>query len=312
MANDLPEIARDRVTTANMKCVLCTLLVGVFCVSLAGKSKPPESIPDSPAGFSQQYQPLFSAWMNNDDRKLDRLLDEFAIPKSWFSEMFGDEQGPELAKMYEEQFEDFKLHISRSFRLAKVVGVSYVQKRYGRVSAQMLLQTTLATTVEPKPAPKPTPESLQPLPAVQRFTTDGRVRVRDEEKTLTSWMDSFVYIDGKFRFLGRGAYPFWDAARVRLADPCAKPGEQTGGKLTRKVEPEYPQAAKELRIQGTVKARLTIGTDGAVEAVEITGGPPELAEAARKAFQQWQYTAFMNCGKAVEMRSMEHISFSLP
>jgi TonB family protein len=124
-------------------------------------------------------------------------------------------------------------------------------------------------------------------------------------------MDSYLYLDGGFRFLGRGAYPFWDAARVRLADPCAKPGEQTGGKLTARIEPEYPQSAREHNIEGNVTARLTIATDGTVSNVEITGGPPELVEAAVKAFQQWRYSPFMNCGKPVEMRSGEHITFSL-
>jgi hypothetical protein len=26
----------------------------------------------------------------------------------------------------------------------------------------------------------------------------------------TRWMDSFVYVGGAFRFIGQGAFPFWD------------------------------------------------------------------------------------------------------
>jgi TonB family protein len=81
--------------------------------------------------------------------------------------------------------------------------------------------------------------------------------------------------------------------------------------LTARIEPEYPQSAREHNIEGNVTARLTIATDGTVSNVEITGGPPELVDAAVKAFQQWRYKPFINCGKPVEMRSMEHITFSL-
>ena len=272
---------------------------------------PPDSVPNSPVGFSQQYQPLFSAWSKKDKHKLDGLLDEFAIPKEWFVQTFGEDEGQEFATLYAEQFDDFKLHISRSFDMAATFGARYVQNKYRGSPAQLFVATQPNTTSQPNPAPKPAPESLQPLPPIQRFSTQSRVRVHDEEKDISSWMDSYIYLDGKFRFLGRGAYPFWDAARVRLADPCAKPGEQTGGKVVKRVQPEYPESAKEKRIEGTVSARLTIATDGTVKAVEVTNGPPELVDTATKAFQQWQYTPFMNCGKPVEMRSIEHIKFAL-
>ena len=125
-------------------------------------------------------------------------------------------------------------------------------------------------------------------------------------------MDSFVYLEGRFRFLGRGAYPFWDAANVRRADPCAKPGERTGGKLISRVEPVYPEEAKQKHVEGVVRAQLSIAKDGRVALVEVMSGDPLLTEAAKQAMMQWRFTPFMNCGQAVEMRSIEHVSFTLP
>jgi TonB family protein len=255
---------------------------------------------------------LFSAWAKGDNRKLKQLIEEFAIPKQWFIETFGAEQGPELAKLYSEQFADFEMHISRSFGMAGFFGKQVAEKKFHTREGQLFMETALDTSGEqPKPTPKPPPPSVQPIPAIQKFSTQSRLRFRDQYQDLAGWMDSFLYIDGKFRFLGRGAYPFWDAAKVRLADPCAKPGEQTGGKLVKRVEPEYPQAAKDQHVEGVVAARLTIATDGSVKEVEITEGPEALVDAARHAFAQWQYTPFMNCGKPVEMRSMEHVKFTL-
>lgn len=288
-------------------CLLCVTL------SISALTSGNVEVPNSPEGFDRQYQPLFSSWAKSDKRKLQASLQDFALPSTWFVETFGSDEGPEMAKLYSDQFEDFKTHISRNFQMAAEFGRSFAEKKYGSREAQMFLETKLNQTAEPKPTPKPPPDSLQPLPVMQKFSTESFVHVRDGNKQISAWMDSFVYIDGKFRFLGRGAYPFWDAARIRMADPCAKPGEQTGGKLTKKVEPEYPDEAKAQHIEGFVKARLTIATDGTVKAVEITDGPSALQAAARKAFAQWQYTPFMNCGKTVEMRSsMEHIKFSLP
>src|SRR5262249_50380370 len=107
-------------------------------------------------------------------------------------------------------------------------------------------------------------------------------------------------------------YPFWDPARIRLADPCAKPGEQTGGALIHRVEPVFPEEAKRKGIQEFVRMRVTVAQDGTVKVVEIVSGDPELVDAAKQAVMQWRYTPFMNCGRPVEMRSMEHVKFQLP
>jgi hypothetical protein len=114
-----------------------------------------------------------------------------------------------MAKPYSDQFADFKLHINRSFGMATTFGMKYVQNKYGGIPAQLFIETTLNTDVEPNPAPKVPPESLASLPPIQRFSEQSRVRVRNEEKNVSSWMDSYLYLEGRFRFLGRGAYPFW-------------------------------------------------------------------------------------------------------
>ena len=290
------------------------VLFACFVTSTNAKDKHSDVIPDSARGFDAQYQSLFSAWSKGDKTKFESSVAEFAIPAKWFVDTFGPDTGSTLGAMYGEQFQDFQTHISRSFGMAAKVGMQFMQQSgfRGPWPSTLLIQTSLDRNVDPKPAPKPPPESIQPLPPIQHYSIQSLVRTQGPDQKLTSWMDSFVYIDGKFRFLGRGAYPFWDAARIRLADPFAKPGEQTGGKLIKRVEPEYPESAKDQRVEGCVKARLTIATDGTVKEVEITEGPPALVDAARAAFSQWQYTPFMNCGKPVEMRSMEHVKFALP
>ena len=101
--------------------------------------------------------------------------------------------------------------------------------------------------------------------------------------------------------------------RPTFVGPIRAPNRaKTGGKLVKRVEPVYPESAREKHAEGLVTARLTVAKDGTVKEVEITGGDPSLLEAAKNAFLQWQYTPFMNCGQPVEMRSIEHVKFSPP
>ena len=265
-------------------------------------------IQPSPKGFEEQFKPVFKAYKHNDPDAIESSLDTFAIPDHWFTDVFGPNQGPELARVYADQFEDFKAHVPRSLGFSLVL----VGKRYQATVADLEVRTDLVENVAPKPAPKPPPLALQPLPPIMRFETKTSFHVRGSSVAAGSWMDSFIYVEGRFRFLGRGAYPFWDAANVRRADPCAKPGEQTGGQLLTRVEPTYPEEAKQKKIEGIVRLRLTVAKDGSVKEVEIVDGDPLLVDAAKQAALQWRYAPFMNCGNPVEMRSMEHVKFTLP
>ena len=52
------------------------------------------------------------------------------------------------------------------------------------------------------------------------------------------------------------------------------------------VVPEYPAAARKAQKQGSVSAMLVLGAEGTVQEARIQSGDPELAQAARAAFQQ--------------------------
>jgi TonB family protein len=246
------------------------------------------AIPNSPRGFESQYQELFKACKKSDEPKIQELLTGYAIPPEWFAETFGPSQGTELSKKYLPQYEDFKLSTLKRLR------------GFNKSDSSVFSKTN--TGGEPKPAPAPPPESVKPIPAIQKyeihFFTDGIER--------TMWMDSFIYVDGQFRFFGKGAYPLWDPSNIRLANPCGGP---PSGQLIHRVEPAYPDEAREKHVEGFVKMRVTVATDGSVKMIEIVEGDPLLVEAAKQAVTQWRYTPFMNCGNAVEMRSMEAVKF---
>ena len=59
--------------------------------------------------------------------------------------------------------------------------------------------------------------------------------------------------------------------------------------IVQRVEPEYPEIAKNMNLHGTVKLRIWIKPDGAVRRLEYIGGHPLLAESALKAVKSWKY-----------------------
>jgi TonB family protein len=56
-----------------------------------------------------------------------------------------------------------------------------------------------------------------------------------------------------------------------------------------KVDPMYPALARQARIQGDVKLKVQIGTDGHIQRMEVISGHPLLVPPALDAVKQWVY-----------------------
>ncbi len=82
--------------------------------------------------------------------------------------------------------------------------------------------------------------------------------------------------------------------------------------LLHRVEPEYPEAAREQKIQGAVVLEIQIGADGSVEGVEVVSGPPLLAQASTEAVKQWKFKPRVVNGRAAEMQTRVTFDFRLP
>ena len=70
---------------------------------------------------------------------------------------------------------------------------------------------------------------------------------------------------------------------------CVCFAEDVPRKLTRRVDPRYPELAKRLNATGTVRLRIVVAKDGGVTGVTILGGHPLLAVAAEDAVKKWRY-----------------------
>lgn len=64
---------------------------------------------------------------------------------------------------------------------------------------------------------------------------------------------------------------------------------QEGRKVLSNPVPMYPDVAKRMRLAGTVKVQVVIGTDGRIKERNFIGGHPVLVSAVEEALRNWKY-----------------------
>jgi TonB family protein len=75
--------------------------------------------------------------------------------------------------------------------------------------------------------------------------------------------------------------------QVQAQSATAAPA--SGRKVTSRVAPNYPDLAKKMHLQGTVKIEATVRPNGTVRATKVLGGNPVLMESASDAVKQWKF-----------------------
>jgi len=64
---------------------------------------------------------------------------------------------------------------------------------------------------------------------------------------------------------------------------------QDARKVLEQPAPTYPDIARRLNLEGTVKVEVVVGSDGLVKDTKVIGGHPLLVDAALKALRDWKY-----------------------
>jgi protein TonB len=82
-------------------------------------------------------------------------------------------------------------------------------------------------------------------------------------------------------------------------------------KITHKLQPVYPPDALDQHIQGVVKIKILIGTDGHVEQARLVSGHPLLAPAAIQAVKHWVFEPPTSEGQPVRLATQVEIPFRL-
>jgi TonB family protein len=78
-----------------------------------------------------------------------------------------------------------------------------------------------------------------------------------------------------------------------------------------KVNPQYPQDARDQRIQGVVLLRAIIDQEGNVSNVDLISGHPLLAPAAIEAVKQWKYKPYLLNNEPIPVETQVQVNFTL-
>jgi len=88
-------------------------------------------------------------------------------------------------------------------------------------------------------------------------------------------------------------------------------GNVAEARLVKKVQPRYPQAAKDRHIQGTVEFTATISAEGHIQHLELVKAPFALYDASLDAVRQWEYQPTTINGKPVAVITDIVVNYTL-
>ena len=98
-----------------------------------------------------------------------------------------------------------------------------------------------------------------------------------------------------------------------VVEPLRVGGNIRAPKKLKHVGPEYPQAMRELGLEGVVPMEALIGKDGTVSSVRLLSAQvhPDFARAAVEAVRQWLFSPTLLNGDAVDVRMTVSVRFNL-
>jgi TonB family protein len=94
--------------------------------------------------------------------------------------------------------------------------------------------------------------------------------------------------------------------------PISIPEQTAQQYLIRRVEPVFPETARQRHIHGRVVVNVTVGKDGSVQGIGQVSGDPQLMRAAGDAIRQWQFKPFLQNGQPVKFETRITLDFVLP
>jgi TonB family protein len=89
------------------------------------------------------------------------------------------------------------------------------------------------------------------------------------------------------------------------------PTQAAMARLIQRVEPEYPNGARQQHIQGTVLLDVVVNESGTVDGLALVSGESQLLQAAAEAVRQWHFQPLIKSGQPKKFESRVSIDFIL-
>lgn len=94
------------------------------------------------------------------------------------------------------------------------------------------------------------------------------------------------------------------------AAPVSLSPQAAAAYLVQKIEPKYPEQARQQKIGGAVVLDTLVGKDGAVHEIRIISGDPQLAPAAVDALRLWRFRPYSPQGQPVDFETRVTMNFT--
>ncbi len=166
----------------------------------------------------------------------------------------------------------------------------------------------VADTITPAQSTPAPPASSKPVskPKMQLVEPPGELVVYENGKVVFRMAPTV-----KPRSSG-GVSDSVQTAMARAADSSAAGEITTQADVIERVEPEYPEDAKQHHIEGPVVLEAMVNADGSVREVKVVSGDPQLVKAAADAVRQWRFKPHLLKGQPVEFETRITVDFQLP
>jgi hypothetical protein len=222
---------------------------------------------DSAAGLQHQLQTFLGIIRSGDQSSVQSILDSFAIPNtaSWFPAHFEPNTASQLSAAYSGAFAGARSHIWwATGNFAQFADFSYL----------------VAPSELPPPIADTGFESLLPRPTDPPKIENFRISSTSSDPTHgpPSWVNSFIYLDGRFRWIG-GTYPFWDEGLTALRGPMSLPPATLHGRVVQAIA--FHNDQKNPAIDGIVQVEIKVERDGHISRIKVRSGDKQFIEDAK-------------------------------
>jgi TonB family protein len=269
-------------------------------VTAAAQTPAIASYPDSTSGLEHLVKDIMKAQKENDAVRAEALLNSLVLPNYalWYQENFDESVARSTVPAYGANANAISAQLARYFLDIQGESQRIEAVRFGKncddsANAQMLALLF---------------GRLTQVPIYEaRFVKGNQFRR----------LEAFAYVDGGFRFV---IVPSSDKPAASEAKPKAEGepirrvavgGNVQAARLLKRVQPLYPEVARNERLSGAVKLHTIIAKDGSVRSLRVMSGACSLTMAAIEAVRQWRYQPTLLNGQPVEVDTQIDVIFSL-
>jgi TonB family protein len=267
--------------------------------------------PDTPGGLEHLAKDIIKAEKEGDTARAAALAQTMILPNpaAWYLQTFGPDIANDEGAKYAASQKSLPNEIVRFFFGA-------IQNHFTDVEAARFGESCDDNSGES--AFGTLQLRLERVPLYELRLKNGHQFLR---------LFALAYVDSGFRYVLAPRipdhFPFVSTKTTTVATEVASPslpentqrlrvgGTVQSARIVRRVQPQYPEVARNERLQGTVRLHALIGKDGSVSHLVVLRGYCSLAKASVLAVSQWRYTPTLVNGEPVEVDTTIDVIFAL-